>query len=64
MGVRIVRGMMTTTEIQMLEYTTQEIIARLRAKSTTGDACIDAAIAALHEEVKTFCRGFPVPGIA
>jgi glycine/serine hydroxymethyltransferase len=24
----------------------------------------DSAIASLHEEVKTFCRRFPVPGIS
>lgn len=33
----------------------------LRAIEKRAD---DAALKALHEEVKTFCRKFPVPGIA
>jgi glycine hydroxymethyltransferase len=59
-GVRLGTPAVTTLGMKEQEM---EVLGgyMLRAIEKRGD---EAALAALHEEVKTFCKGFPVPGIA
>jgi glycine hydroxymethyltransferase len=59
-GLRLGSPAMTTRG--MKEADTEQLVSfMLQAIGKRGD---EGALRKLHEEVKAFCRGFPVPGIA